>query len=57
MLQGKVTFVAALREFMGDPQITTQELKDLSEADRMELRELLTAEGYEMYAPGETPPR
>lgn len=56
MIQGKTTFVSALRDFFGEPPITTDQLKNLSEEDRKELRQMLIDEGYDI-APVDTPPR
>lgn len=58
MIQGQVTIIAAIRDFFNDRKLEISELKNLTYQDRVEFREMLIAEGYDI-APlmGPTPPQ
>jgi hypothetical protein len=57
MIHGKVSFIAATRDYFNDRKIEISELKALSTQDKQELRELLIAEGYDVDELGSTPPQ
>lgn len=48
MLQGQVSVIQALRDFFNDRKIEIPEFKALTTQDKVELREMLIAEGYEV---------
>jgi hypothetical protein len=48
MIQGQVTIVAAIRDYFNDRKVEIPEFKNLSHQDKVELREMLIAEGYDI---------
>jgi hypothetical protein len=58
MLEGQVSIVSAIRDYFSDRKVEIPEFKALSYQDKVELREMLIAEGYDV-APlkSETPPQ
>lgn len=48
MLNGPVSFVKALIDYFDDRKLEIPEIKALSYEDKVELRELLIAEGYDV---------
>ena len=59
MLEGQVSIVSAIRDYFSDRKVEIPEFKALSYEDKVELREMLIAEGYDV-APlktSETPPQ
>lgn len=47
-IQGQVTIVAAIRHYFSDRKVEIPEFKALSHEDKVELREMLIAEGYDV---------
>ena len=48
MLNGKVSFVAATRDFFSDRKVEIDEFKSLTHQDKVELREGLIQQGYDV---------
>ena len=48
MLEGQVTIVAAIRDYFSDRKLEIPEFKALTHQDKVELREMLIAEGYDV---------
>lgn len=48
MLEGQVSIVAAIRDYFSDRKMEIPEFKALTEKDKVELREMLIAEGYDV---------
>lgn len=57
MIQGQCSIVTAIRDYFSDRKMEIPEFKALTYQDKVELREMLIAEGYDI-APlvVETPP-
>ena len=47
-IQGQVTLVAAIRHYFSDRKMEIPEFKALTQEDKVELREMLIAEGYDI---------
>lgn len=47
-IQGQVTIVAAIRHYFNDRKVEIPEFKALTHEDKVELREMLIAEGYDV---------
>ncbi len=48
MIQGQCTIVAAIRDYFTDRKVEIPEFKALTHQDKVELREMLIAEGYDV---------
>lgn len=48
MLEGQVSIVAAIRDYFSDRKMEIPEFKALTHQDKVELREMLIAEGYDV---------
>lgn len=48
MLEGQVSIVAAIRDYFSDRKMEIPEFKALTHQDKVELREMLIAEGYDI---------
>ena len=57
MIQGECTVIAALRDYFSDRKIEIAEFKALSTQDKVELREMLIAEGYNVAPLATMPPQ
>ena len=57
MFKDEVTIVTAIREFFNDRIISIDEFKALSYEDKVELREMLIAEGYNVKPINVAPPQ
>jgi hypothetical protein len=55
MLEGQVSIVTAIRDYFSDRKMEIPEFKALTHKDKVELREMLIAEGYDI-TPLTTPP-
>ena len=57
MIQGECSFIAAIRDYFTDRKVEIVEFKALSQQDKIELREMLIAEGYNVAALMGPPPQ
>jgi hypothetical protein len=57
VIHGECTIIAALRDYFIDRKIEIPEFKALTQQDKVELREMLIAEGYEVLPLMGTPPQ
>jgi hypothetical protein len=57
MIQGECTIIAAMRDYFSDRKIEIPEFKALTHADKVELREMLIAEGYDISPLTGSPPQ
>jgi maleate cis-trans isomerase len=57
MIQGEVSFIQAVRDYFSDRKMEISEFKALSMEDKVELRELLIAEGYDVAPLATMPPQ
>ena len=57
MLEGQVSIVSEIRDYFSDRKVEIPEFKALSHQDKIELREMLIAEGYDVAPLKESSPQ
>lgn len=57
MIQGEVSIIAAIRDYFNDRKIDIPEFKALTYQDKVELRDMLIAEGYDITPLKTAPPQ